>query len=400
MPRKAIPLPYRVEYLSILDEKGHLDRELEPDIPAELLLKIHRGMLVTRRLDERMLALQRQGRIGTFPLVTGHEAAHVGAIPLLRPEDWLVPAYREIGAEIWRGRLMENVMLYYAGFEEGAAIEEGRNDLPIAVPIGSQTLHAVGIALAIRHRRDEKVVLTFLGEGATSEGDFHEAMNFAGVFQVPLVFVCQNNQWAISVPRSRQTHSETLAQKAIAYGMPSLQVDGNDVLAVYSATREAVDRARSGGGPTFIECITYRLAQHTTSDDPKRYRSDAEVEEWAKRDPIPRFQTYLAGKGLLSEEGIQRVEDEVRAEIQGAVDRFEARAKELGDPLHMFEHTLAEPTPTMMEHRAELERELALNAAEQAAEGTAAGIVTHIFRKRPPTAAVSDEGEDLRLAAG
>ena len=359
MPRKAITLPYQVDYLSILDEDGHLDQQLEPDMSEELSLKIYRTMVLTRRLDSRMIDLQRQGRIGTFPPVTGHEAAHLGAVSVLRQSDWLAPSYRETGAELWRGRQIDNVLVYWAGFEEGGIIEQHRNDLPIAVPIATQTLHAVGLGYGIKYRKEDGIVMTFFGDGATSEGDFHEAMNFASVFQLPVLFVCQNNQWAISAPRSRQTRSETLAQKAFAYGMPGIQVDGNDVLAVYSAAKEAAERARAGGGPTLIECVTYRLLMHTTSDDPKRYRTEEEVHTWMKRDPIPRFRDYLLRKEVLTPQTIEAIEADVKAEIQEAVDRAEERIKAGADPLHMFEHVYAEMPPTLREQRAELERELA-----------------------------------------
>jgi pyruvate dehydrogenase E1 component alpha subunit len=373
MPRNTIELPYRVDYLSVLDQEGHLDQALEPDIPEELLLRIYRAMILTRRLDARMIDLQRQGRIGTFPPVTGHEATHVGAVSLLRDSDWLVPSYRELGAELWRGRQIDNVLLYWAGFEEGGIVEPRRNDLPIAVPIGTQTLHAVGLGHAIKYRKEDKIVMTFFGDGATSEGDFHEAMNFAAVFQVPVVFVCQNNQWAISVPRKRQTRSETLAQKAIAYGMPGIQADGNDVLAVYSAVKEAVDRARSGGGPTLVECVTYRLVMHTTSDDPKRYRTEEEVQSWLTRDPIPRFRDYLVRKELLTPQVIDAVEADVMAEIQTAVDRAEKRIKAGADPLQMFDHVYAQLPATLFEQREELRREMAEDQHEDRGDQDAPG---------------------------
>lgn len=364
MPRRTIELPYRVEYLSILDEDGRLDGELEPDIPGELLLRMYSTMVLTRRFDARMVDLQRQGRIGTFPPVTGHEAAHVGAIAAIRESDWLAPSYRESGAELWRGRKMENILLYWAAYDEGGEIEQGRNDLPIAVPIATQTLHAAGLAFAMKYRKEDKVAMTFFGDGATSEGDFHEAMNFAGVFHVPVVFVCVNNQWAISVPRSRQTHAETIAQKAIAYGMPGIQVDGNDVLAVYTAARDAVERARSGGGPSLIEAVTYRTAMHTTSDDPRKYRSADEEQVWLRRDPLPRFQQYLLQKGVLTSAKLETVEVEVKTKIQAAVDAAEARMREGADPLLMFEQMYGEMPPTLVEQREELRRELEMARAE------------------------------------
>jgi pyruvate dehydrogenase E1 component alpha subunit len=211
----------------------------------------------------------------------------------------------------------------------------------------------------MRYRGKDDVAMTFFGDGATSQGDFHEGLNFAGVFQLPVVFVCQNNQWAISVPRSKQTRSKTLAQKAIAYGIPGIQVDGNDILAVYAAANEAVERARSGDGATLIECVTYRLAMHTTADDPKRYRPDAEVEEWRRKDPITRFQSYLMAKGLLSEDAVKAEEATIAAEIQAAVERAEEEMKGLGDPLLMFEHAFAEMPAYLEEQRADFIRFMA-----------------------------------------
>lgn len=365
MPRRQIKLPHPLEYLSILNEKGELDEKLEPDIPEDLLLKLHRFMVLGRRFDDRLLALQRQGRIGTFAPITGQEASQLGAVALLRQSDWFVPSFRETTAELWRGRSMESVILIFSGYAEGAIVRRAEEkdkgpkyNMPVAVPVGSQVPHAVGIGWGIKYRKKEDVVMTFFGDGATSEGDFHEGMNFAGVYQCPVVFVCQNNQWAISVPREKQTRSKTLAQKALAYGMPGIQVDGNDVLAVYAAAQEAVERARSGDGPSMIECETYRMRMHTTADDPKRYRKQEEVDAWEKRDPIPRFQKYLKDKGLLSDEKIEELEKEIQEEIQAAVDRSEKLMKEFVDPLRMFDHLYAERHPYLEEQREELAEEL------------------------------------------
>jgi pyruvate dehydrogenase E1 component alpha subunit len=360
MPRQKITISDNVEYLSILDEKGQLDKKLEPDIPEDILLRLHRAMLLGRRFDERLLNLQRQGRIGTFAPIKGQEAAHLGPVAHLRPTDWMVPAFRETAAELWRGRSLESIIIYNNGYNEGIDIPEERNDLPISVPVGSQIIHAVGLAWAAKYRKKDDVAMTFFGDGATSQGDFHEGLNFAAVFQVPVIFVCQNNHWAISVPLSNQTRSKTLAQKAIAYGMPGVQVDGNDILAVYAAAQEAVARARSGGGPTLIECVTYRLMMHTTADDPKRYRSDEEVEQWIKRDPLIRFEKYLMDKGLLSEKKRSQVESEVLDEIQAAVDRAEKQMEALGDPMEMFDHTYADIPPNLKEQKADLARELSM----------------------------------------
>jgi pyruvate dehydrogenase E1 component subunit alpha len=358
MPRKKINIPCKMEYLSILDEKGNLDKALEPDIPEDLLLKLYRAMLLGRRFDERMLSLQRQGRIGTFAPITGQEASQVGSVAVLRPSDWMVPSFRETAAQIWRGTHMESVILYFGGYNEGGRIEDNSKDLPISVPVASQILHAVGLGWAISYRKTDEVVMAFFGDGATSEGDFHEGLNFAGVYQTPVIFVCQNNQWAISIPLSKQTRSETLAQKALGYGIPGIQVDGNDILAVYAAAKEAVDRARSGGGPTMIECVTYRMMMHTTADDPKRYRTNKEVEAWKEKDPLIRFEKYLIDKGLATNDKFQVIETEVKAEIQAAVDRAEKQMHKFDDPLYMFEHAYAELPAYLKEQRVELAEEL------------------------------------------
>jgi pyruvate dehydrogenase E1 component alpha subunit len=360
MPKHIIDLPYQVAHLSILDAEGHVDKDLEPDLPDELLLRLHRTMLLGRRFDERMLSLQRQGRIGTFAPIKGQEAAQVPAVALLRDSDWMVPCFRETAAELWRGQTMDSVLLAYGGYYQGNRVPQDTHALPIAIPVGSQIPHAVGLAYAIKYRRKDDVVMVFFGDGATSEGDFHEALNFASVFQTPVVFVCQNNQWAISLPRAQQTHSKTIAQKGLAYDIPAIQVDGNDVLAVYVATQEAVKRARTGGGPTLIECVTYRLAMHTTADDPTRYRDAQEVTAWEQRDPLTRFQKYLMGKGLLADDALHTLEDEIKAEIQQAVEQAEQQMAALAsDALSLFEYLYAEMPPYLQEQRRELEVELA-----------------------------------------
>jgi pyruvate dehydrogenase E1 component alpha subunit len=277
----------------------------------------------------------------------------------------MVPAFREMAAELWRGRSLESIIIYNNGFNEGGSIPDDRNDFPTSVPVGSQMIHAVGLGWAAKYRQKDDVAMTYFGDGATSQGDFHEALNFAAVFQTPVIFVCQNNQWAISIPLAQQTRSQTLAQKALAYGLPGIQVDGNDILAVYAAAQEAVQRARSGDGPTLIECVTYRLMMHTTADDPKRYRTDDEVELWSRRDPLPRFEKYLSDKGLLSEEKRGQVESEILEEIQTAIDRAEKQMETMGDPVDMFDHTFAEMPASLKAQR----EELALALSETAKEG-------------------------------
>ena len=345
MPRIALEPRFQVEYLSILDSDGNLDTALEPKLADTDLRSLYRSMLLGRRLDERMVRLQRQGRIGTFAPTKGQEAAQVGSIYTLRPTDWMVPSFRETAAMVWRGWPIEKLLLFFSGHLEGGQPAPDQHDLPITIPVATQLPHAVGLAYAAQYRGDDVVVMAYFGDGATSEGDFHEAMNFAGVWHVPVVFVCQNNQWAISVPLKKQTHSRTIAQKALAYGLPGIQVDGNDVLAVYAATREAVERARAGDGPTLIECVTYRLGVHTTADDPTKYRSDLEVAMWEQKDPLTRFRAYLEKRNLLEEGLEQRVDDE----IAEAVRRFEATPP--ADPVVMFDHAYAELPPDVQAQR-------------------------------------------------
>ena len=366
MPREKISIDEPIESLSILDADGRLDRDLEPDIDAATLVKLYRTMLLGRRLDERLLQLQRQGRIGTFPPISGQEAAQVGAAAVLRPEDWLVPSFRETAAELWRGRSLENIIIGNNGFNEAGRLPENSRTFPIAIPVASQIPHAVGLAWAAKYRRTDEVVMVFFGDGATSEGDFHEAMNFAAVYDAPLVFVCQNNHWAISIPVSRQTRAGTIAQKAVAYGMPGIRVDGNDVLAVYAAAQAAVQRARAGKGPTLIECATYRLLMHTTADDPKRYRSDEEVAAWQQRDPLRRFETYLLDKAVATAEKIEGLRAEIDDEIQRAVEGAETQMAAMGDPMMMFDHLYEALPPYLARQKEWLRRELEAGRKEGA----------------------------------
>lgn len=368
MPKEEVKLNNRLYHLSILDADGNLDEKLEPDIDEDLLEKLHQCMLLSRRFDERMLSLQRQGRLGTFGPIKGQEAAQIGAVAALEDKDWFVPSFREMGAALWRGQELVNVLLSYGGFNEGGEMPEDSTDLPVAIPVASQLPHAVGIAYGLKYRQQDRVVMVFFGDGATSEGDFHEALNFAGVFSAPVVFVCQNNQWAISLPRSKQTRSETLAQKALAYNITGIQVDGNDVLAVYAAAKEAVERARSGDGPTLIECLTYRMSVHTTADDPKRYREDEEVEEWEKRDPLVRFQEYLKDKNILSKEKIEKLEEKIKQDIQEEIKKYEKKMKALDDPLNMFDHILEELPDYLQEQKEELQAELEENSKRETSQ--------------------------------
>src|SRR3954465_10729286 len=312
MPRTTV-YDAKLEYLSILDEDGRLDEQLAQDTLTDVDVKfLYEQMLVNREFDESAFKLQRSGRMGTFPQNKGQEAAAPGAAKAIRKgHDYLVPYYRENAASFLHGLPMHFVYMFWMGDERGNAIPKQYSMNPLCVEIGAQTLHAAGIAWAFKIRKEPRVVLGFLGDGATSTGDFHEGMNFASVMKVPVVFCCINNGWAISVPCDKQTVSETFAQKALAYGMPTIKVDGNDLFAVYKAHKEAVDRARAGGGPSFIECATYRLGDHTTADDARRYRPPQELATWAKKDPLVRTRKYLESKGLWDD--AQQTKAEQRA---------------------------------------------------------------------------------------
>ncbi|MCG8407607.1 MAG: pyruvate dehydrogenase (acetyl-transferring) E1 component subunit alpha [Phycisphaerales bacterium] len=338
MPRGKIKLENYVESLSILEPNGNVDAKLDPKISDKDLLKLFRAMLLGRRYDERMLRLQRQGRIGTYGPALGQEAASLGPAFAMRQDDWFVPSFREPSAMIYRGWPIEKLMLWWGGNEEGASPPEGLRDLPICVPVASQVQYGAGIAWGCKLRKEDHVCVTFVGDGGTSEGDFHEGLNCAATFGAPMVLIVQNNHWAISLPRDKQTVSQTLAQKAIAYGINGIQVDGNDILAMVVATREAIDKAREGEGPTLIEAVTYRLGVHTTADDPKKYRSEEEVEHWKPKDPLARFWKYMKKKGLLDEKSRDALEEEISAEISAAVARAEAFKPDLTEPFyHCFE---------------------------------------------------------------
>jgi pyruvate dehydrogenase E1 component alpha subunit len=338
---------WTVEYLSILDENGVLDESLAKDtLTDENVLELFQYMSKCRALDETAFKLQRSGRMGTYPQNKGQEAAAIGsAFAAKRGVDWLVPCYRE-NAAIWmHGMPMHYVLLHWMGDERGNQIPEGVKITPLCIPIGTQMLHATGISWAMKLQKIPGVAITYFGDGATSEGDFHEAMNFASVQQTPTVFFCQNNEWAISVPREKQMASNTVAQKAIGYGMPTIRVDGNDLFAVYKASRDAIERARNGGGPSFIEAVTYRLADHTTADDARRYRDPAEVEAWQGKDPIIRLRKYLVSKGLWNDEKQAELDEAAKAMVTEVVRAAEGIAKpSVGD---IFDYTYASIPPEL-----------------------------------------------------
>lgn len=344
------------EPFRIIGPDGTFDPKAEPKLDEDLLKKGYRHLVLVRALDTRMLSLQRQGRIGFYVPSVGEEAAQVGSAMALTPEDWVFPAYREPGTALWRGAPLNALIAQCYGnatdAQKGRQMPSHYGDRSIhyvspSSPVGTQIPMAVGAGWAAKIRGDRVVSLVYFGDGATSEGDFHAGMNFAGVYKAPVVFFCKNNQWAISVPVGRQTAAKTLASKAQAYGFDGVRVDGNDLLAVYAAAKAAVDKARAGGGPTMIEAVTYRLGPHSSSDDPTRYRSKEEVEYWQARDPIERMRRYLEVKGLWS----KAWDDALRKEIDDLVSEAIRQVEKAPPPPleSLFEDVYAEMPPHLRE---------------------------------------------------
>lgn len=355
MPKKIVAT-FKVEHLQVMDEQGKVDKALMPNLSPDQIKYLYETMVFARKFDEKMLSLQRQGRIGTFAQIKGQEASTVGSAYALEKTDWMVPCFRENASYIVRGLPPENILLYYGGSEYGNKIPEGERDLPVAVPVGTQALHAVGIAMAITIKNEKNAVLTYFGDGATSEGDVNEAINFAGVFKAPVVFFNQNNQWAISIPRTKQTAAQTLAQKAIAGGVTGIQIDGNDVFAVYKATKDALEKIRKGNGPVYIESLTYRFGDHTTADDATRYRTDKELQEWMKKDPILRLQKYMKSKKMWSEIYENQVQKKADTAIEETLKRFDATPpSQLED---IFKYTYKEMTGELKEELESLQNHL------------------------------------------
>jgi len=330
-------LKMSMEIVQILKPDGTLSSGYYPDLNEEQLKELYRLMVLTRAYDDRGMKLQRQGRIGFYIGCKGQEASHIGSAYALKNEDWVFPAYREPGILFLRGVPLKKLICQMIG---NAGDETHGRQMPchfsfreanyssISSPLATQIPHAVGAAFAAKYQGDQTITLTYFGDGSTSEGDFHVGMNFAAVYKAPVIFVCQNNQYAISVPIGKQTVSESIAIKASAYGMPGIKVDGNDILAMYHVTKEAAERARNGGGPTLIEAFTYRIGPHSSSDDDKRYRKTGEMEEWQEKDPISRFEKYLKAQGIMSEDEFRLVAEKCQEELNEAV----REAEKLGPP--------------------------------------------------------------------
>lgn len=333
--------------LRILD----VDGSLIGDSPVELdeARRLFAAMVTARVYDRKGSALQRQGRLATYAQFEGQEAAQIGSVAALRPDDWVVGTYRDAAAMWMQGYPWEALLLGRMGDERGGAPPAGVNVLPPSITVGGHMIHAVGLGWAERMKGSNRIALTLFGDGATSEGDFHEAMNFAAVYTTPTVFLCQNNGWAISMSRGRQTVSETIAQKADAYGMAGVLVDGNDIFAVLTAARAAVRRARAGEGPTLIEALTYRIGPHTTTDDAGRYRADEDVDSWRKKDPIDRLRGYLRSAGGWDEAWEGEIERAASTEIEAAVARAEGLEPFPADG--MFDRMYAKPPGSLEAQR-------------------------------------------------
>ncbi|WP_336000406.1 pyruvate dehydrogenase (acetyl-transferring) E1 component subunit alpha [Halorientalis halophila] len=344
--------------VQILDKDGSvLPDATVPDLDDDTLVEMYAQMRLCRSFDERAVSLQRQGRSGTYSTMLGHEGTLVGSAFALAEDDWIVPYYRDQGATVTHGLPLENILMYYMGHEQGSVIPEDVNVMPICITIADHIPHATGIAWASKLKGEESATVCYFGDGATSEGDFHEGLNFAGVMDTPNLFICMNNQWAISTPFERQTAADTIAQKAQGYGFEGIRVDGMDPLAVYTVTQQAREKALDPDAdqarPTLIETLLYRIGAHNTSDDPSAYRGEEEVEEWREWDPLPRLETFLRERGLLDDEEIDAIEERNTEQVEAAV---EAAENVTADPEEMFEHVYAEQTQNVREQQEYLRR--------------------------------------------
>lgn len=359
-PRAEHELLPRSEPVQLIDATGRPAREVDHGYPmptASSLVELYTAMVLGRRLDEQATALTKQGRLAVYPSSRGQEACQLGAVHCLRRTDWLFPTYRESVALFGRGIEPAKVLTLLQGSWHSGYDPAEVFTAPQCTPLATQNVHAVGFAAGEARQGRDTVALAFSGDGATSEGDFHEALNFAAVFRAPVVFFVQNNRYAISVPVARQSVAPSLAHKAIGYGMPGEQVDGNDAAAVLAVLTHAVERARSGQGPFLVEAHTYRMEAHTNADDSRRYRDDEEVREWLQRDPVVRLETYLRDIGALDDDAVSSAR--ARAEAEAARLRDSLNADRELDPLELFDHVYATPTPQLLEQRAQLAREIA-----------------------------------------
>ena len=341
---------FEIPYTQLLTPDGNLNGPLP--LFAEdthTLLHLYQQMVLVRTFDKKAIALQRTGKMGTYAPINGQEAISTAIGHAMRPEDVLIPYYRDYAAQFQRGVKMSEILSYWGGDERGSQFSCNSEDLPISVPIASQTLHAAGIAFAFKYRKQARVAVVTLGDGGTSEGDFYEAINVAGAWQLPIVFIVTNNQWAISLSRHQQTHAQTLAQKAIAAGIRGLQVDGNDVIAMREVSQIALDRARNGKGPTLIEAITYRLHDHTTADDATRYRPKEEADAAWNHEPVKRLKNYILSQGWWNDAEEKQWQHECHAKVEKAVEKYFALPRE---PVSaMFDYHYASLPHDLVEQR-------------------------------------------------
>jgi pyruvate dehydrogenase E1 component alpha subunit len=349
------------EFYRVLDPDGEVVAE-PPAVEDDTLRQLYRTMVESRLFDEKTLSMQRRGEVSIIARSTGEEAVSAGSAAALAEGDWCFPSYRQTPAALYWGARKDRAVAALMGaapetIDDHLPLKDDPpvNFTPIYVPLAVNVTNAVGSAMVDRLRDDDVVSMSYIGDGSTSQGDFHEALNFAGVFEAPAVTVCQNNQWAISVPAHRQTATETFAEKAAAHGVPHERVDGNDVLAVYERSRAAIEQARQGGGPSFIEAVTYRMVEHNTADEESVYRDEDEREYWEEKDPIDRFETYLLETGVIDPAEPERLRDEIQDEIQQAVNR--ARDVPVSDPETMFDHHLQDSTWNREHQRQELRAE-------------------------------------------
>jgi 2-oxoisovalerate dehydrogenase E1 component alpha subunit len=341
---------FEIKYHQFLDAEGNLSASA-PALARDRaeLIKMYRLMMLVRTFDTKAVNLQRTGKLGTYASCLGHEATHVGVGAAMLPEDVLAPVYREYGTQLWRGVKLSEMLQYWGGDEAGCNFSGPRQDFPWCIPIASQMLHGAGVAMAFKIRGEPRCSVTYIGDGGTSEGAFYEGINLAGARALPAVFVIVNNKWAISVPIESQTATRTLAQKAIAAGIPGVQVDGNDVIAVRHIVAEALARARRGDGPTVVEALTYRLSDHTTADDASRYRPAHELQDAWQREPLLRIRAFLRNTGAWDDALEEELKSECTRQVEAAVDAYLSLPKPTTDA--MFDHLFAKPTKNLLEQR-------------------------------------------------
>ncbi len=340
-----------IKYLQVMDENGNIDKDQFPkDLTDDKIIELYKYMSLGREMSDKLVSLQRAGLMPTIVPIYGEEATQAGSAYALTKDDFIIPTFRQHLSLIIKGVSIYSIFLYFKGYEEGFNLGSVENCGPEIAPVGAGIPHAAGLAFSLKYKKNPNVVMTYVGDGGTSEGDFNEGLNFAGVNKVPLVTIIENNEWAISVPRSKQTAAETLAQKAFAFGMDTIQVDGNDVIAVYKATKDAIDSIKKGGRPYVIEALTYRMGMHTTADDPSKYRPESDVDAWKPKDPLIRVRKYLTAKKLWDDTKEAAMKEEHNKLFDDAMDKLKDFKP---DPKSIFENSLSFMPETLQEEEDE-----------------------------------------------